>query len=113
MTTGQRIRNRRKEIGMSADELADKIGVNRSTIFRYENGDIEKLPLSNLQPIAESLDVTVDYLMGWDLENHEFEEYMEQIKTRPELRKLVRLAIGLSKEEVAQAIRIIEAIRSS
>lgn len=66
MTTGERISQRRKELGISADDLADAIGVSRSTIFRYENGYIEKVPMSNLAPIAQALHTTVEYLMGWD-----------------------------------------------
>ena len=62
MTTGERIKNRRKELGISADKLAELIGVSRSTMFRYENGYIEKLPINNLVPIARSLNTTVGYL---------------------------------------------------
>lgn len=65
MTVGERIKARRKEIGISADLLADRIGVSRSTIFRYENGSIEKLPLPSLDPIARALFTSVQYLMGW------------------------------------------------
>lgn len=70
MTTGERIKNRRKELGISADKLAELIGVSRSTMFRYENGYIEKLPINNLVPIARSLNTTVGYLMGWDDEKN-------------------------------------------
>ena len=66
MTTGERIRERRKEINMSVDALADKVGVNRTTIIRYENGSIEKMPINTLVPIAHALNTTVQYLMGWD-----------------------------------------------
>ncbi len=68
MTTGERIKARRKEIGMTADRLAEKIGVSRSTIFRYENGDIEKMPVNALVPIAQALSTSVEYLMGWEEE---------------------------------------------
>lgn len=70
MTTGERIKDRRKELGISADKLAELIGVSRSTMFRYENGYIEKLPINNLVPIAHSLNTTVSYLMGWDDEKN-------------------------------------------
>lgn len=70
MTTGELIRNRRKELGMTADSLAETIGVSRSTVFRYENGFIEKIPISNLVPIARALHTTVGYLMGWDEEKN-------------------------------------------
>jgi len=65
MTTGERIKLRRKELGISADELAVLIGVSRSTMFRYEKGDIEKLPGDALVPIANALSTTPQYLMGW------------------------------------------------
>lgn len=65
MTIGQRIKARRKELGMTADELGEKLGKNRSTIYRYENGDIEKMPLDYLEPIAKALSTTPQYLMDW------------------------------------------------
>lgn len=66
MNIGDRIRQRRKELKMTADELAHRLGKNRSTIFRYEKGDIENLPLDILEPIAEALNTTPSYLMGWE-----------------------------------------------
>lgn len=68
MTIGQRIKQRRKEIGMSADELGKRLGKDRSTVFRYEKGDIEKVPIDILEPIAEALNTTPQYLMGWEEE---------------------------------------------
>lgn len=66
MTVGQRIKARRKELGVSADELANRLGKDRSTVFRYEKGDIEKLPIDILEPIAEALMTTPATLMGWE-----------------------------------------------
>lgn len=66
MTVGERIKERRKELGITADTIAEKLGVSRSTIFRYEKGDIEKLPVDVLEPIATILHTTPAYLMGWD-----------------------------------------------
>ena len=51
---------------MSADELGAKLGKDRSTIYRYEKGDIENLPLDILEPIAKALHTTPQYLMGWE-----------------------------------------------
>ena len=66
MTIGERIKQRRKELKMSADELGKKLGKDRSTVFRYENGDIEKLPIDILEPVAKALKTTPEYLMGWE-----------------------------------------------
>lgn len=66
MTIGDRIKNRRLFLKMSADELGKRLGKDRSTIYRYEKGDIENLPLDILEPIAEALGTTPQYLMGWE-----------------------------------------------
>ena len=66
MDIGKRIRERRKELNMSVDELAKKLNKNRTTVYRYEKGDIENLPMDILGPLAKALDTTPAYLMGWD-----------------------------------------------
>ena len=82
MTTGARIKERRKELGISADALAVKIGVSRSTVFRYESGFIEKIPSSVLATISKALKVTHPYLLGWtdDPENNKFDPFAESMR---------------------------------
>jgi transcriptional regulator with XRE-family HTH domain len=63
---GTRIKQRRKELKMSADDLGKRLGKDRSTIYRYEKGDIENLPLDILEPIAKALLTTPQFLMGWE-----------------------------------------------
>lgn len=65
MSIGKRIKLLRTKRGISIDELAAKLGKNRTTIYRYENGDIENLPLDILNPLANALDTTPAHLMGW------------------------------------------------
>lgn len=66
MCVHERIKHRRNELNMSVDELANKINKNRATIYRYEKGDIENLPLDILEPLANALETTPQYLMGWE-----------------------------------------------
>lgn len=66
MSIGKRIKMLRTKRGMTIDDLATKLGKNRTTVYRYENGDIENLPLGILNPLAEALDTTPAHLMGWD-----------------------------------------------
>ena len=51
---------------MTVDELAEKLGKNRATVYRYESNEIEKLPTTVLEPLANALGVTPAYLMGWE-----------------------------------------------
>lgn len=66
MTTGARIKARRKELGLSAEEIAKELSVSAATIYRYEKGDIEKLPGYILEPLSKILHTTPAYLMGWE-----------------------------------------------
>lgn len=66
MTIGERIKNRRKDLGISVEELAKRLGKNRATVYRYENGEIENLPTTVLEPIAKALYTTPAYLLGWE-----------------------------------------------
>lgn len=63
---GERIKERRKSLSLTAQQLADLIGKDRATIYRYENGDIENLPTTILEPLADALKTTPGYLTGWE-----------------------------------------------
>lgn len=66
MSVGKRIKERRNELQMSVDDLATKLKKNRATIYRYEKGEIENLPIDIIESLAKALDTTPQYLMGWD-----------------------------------------------
>lgn len=66
MTIGDRIKQRRLEIGLTVDQVADRIGKNRATVYRYESNEIEKFPLDILYPLADALRTSPAYLMGWE-----------------------------------------------
>lgn len=56
----------RQKNGLSFQQLADKTGMSKSTLQRYESGDIANIPLSRVQTLAKALHTTPEYLMGWD-----------------------------------------------
>lgn len=61
MTTGQRLQQARKSLGLSQRELGCQLGVSGSMIGQYEN-DLRKPKRETLQRIADALDVSVDWL---------------------------------------------------
>jgi repressor LexA len=65
MTTGQRIKARRIEMGYTVDQLAEILGKNRATVYRYESGDIDDMPTKVLESVAKALRTTPARLMGW------------------------------------------------
>lgn len=69
VTTGDRMKLRRKELGLSAETVAECLGVSPATVYRYEKGDIEKLPGDILPTLSKILQTTPAYLMGWEEES--------------------------------------------
>ncbi len=65
MSIGEIIKQRRKELGLSAEDIAKKAGVSPATIYRYESGDIRNPRSSILRPIAEVLNLDLYDLVGW------------------------------------------------
>lgn len=63
MTTGERIKERRKELGMTQHDLAKKSRVNENCIGHYENGRCEP-KLDSARCLAVALGVSIDYLAG-------------------------------------------------
>lgn len=65
----ERIKLRRKEIGLSAETVAERLGVSPATIYRYEKKDIKKFPTDILEPLAKVLHTTPAFLLGIDDDN--------------------------------------------
>lgn len=125
MRIGERIKQRRLELGYTADMLAKMLNKNRATIYRYENGDIENMPIDVLEPLAKALNTTPAYLMGWmDAEQSveqkstdgyytdpEAAEFAEYLRTRPGARMLFSAAKDISKEDLEKAVEYIELLK--
>ena len=64
MNIGERIKALRKERNMSVEYVAKALGVSLSTVYRYEDSSIEKLPVSVFDKLCEIFSVTPDVLRG-------------------------------------------------
>lgn len=104
MTIGQKIKELRNQLNMSVDDLAAKLGKNRATIYRYERGDIENLPLDVLEPLANALETTPGYLMGWENTSKKNEPSTIDEVTMGDVFKALRLGSNLSIEEFSNEI---------
>ncbi len=108
MTIGQRIKNRRIELGMTVDEVAEKLGKNRATVYRYESGSIEDMPSTVLESIADILRTTPADLMGWKDDknekiyylNEETAQMAQEIFDNKELRALFDVQKDMEPEDL-------------
>lgn len=63
MSFAENFKNARKVTGMTQEQLAEKLGVDRSSIAKYEAG--KSTPnIKNLQQICKALDVSVEKLLS-------------------------------------------------
>lgn len=65
-TVGDRIKEQRELIKMSQVELAEKMGVSKQTLYKYENNIVTNIPSDKIQIIAKVLGISPSYLMGWE-----------------------------------------------
>ena len=100
MNTGHRIKARRKKLGLSVDDLALATGKDRTTIFRYEKGTIEKIPSSVLEPIASVLQTTPGYLLGLSDEVEQICKKKMSSKQEEAITVLCRSIPNMTDEEI-------------
>ena len=109
MNIGQRIKSLRESNGLTQEELGKAIGVNKATVNRYETGVID-IKRTVAIKLAEALDTTPAYLMGWDedtkemtlrdlFENDpEWKERLEKFKNNPEYKKNLPIIVKTLQE---------------
>lgn len=62
----EKIKKRREDLGLTMEEVAQALGVNRTTISRYESKEISKISIDVIPALAKVLQVSPAYLMGWE-----------------------------------------------
>ena len=59
------IRARRKELGLTLEEVGQIVGVSKTTIQRWESGEIKNQRRDKIVKLAQALQTTPAQLMGW------------------------------------------------
>ena len=103
----ERIKERRKQLGLTADEVGEALGIDRATVYRYEKADIKKMPMYIIEPLARVLQCSPMYLMGWQgelsLTDREKELIIEYRKLPKEekgnIGKMIKYALAYTEKE--------------
>lgn len=75
MTVGEIIYNRRKELGLTLEEIGNATGVSKSTVKKWENGYIANMRRDKIEKLANVLQISPIVLLGIDddyVETHDF-----------------------------------------
>ena len=113
----RRLYNSIKAKGYSYGELAKLTGIPKSAVQRYATGQTPKIPLNRLQALADALDVSSQFLMGWEEEkplvndDEELTEILERARDDPHIRMLFSVMKGATPEDIEKTIKIIQALR--
>lgn len=107
MNLGEKIRVSREKTGLTMEELGKKCGTTKQTIYKYETGKVTNIPLDRLMRIADAVDVSASYLMGWEDINAEqlTDGELSEVK-----RSLIQFALSLTDEQAALALRVLRSI---
>ena len=105
------VKKLRKAHGMTQSELAKKLHVNQTAVSQWET-DRCNPNVEIAHEIANMFGVSVSYVLG-DIEGEsrddELNEYLEYLRTRPDMRMIFSLTSKAKKEDVEKLVPIIEA----
>lgn len=104
----QRLKSRRKELGMTLADVGNALGVSCVAVSRWENGLINTINIEKIEKIAEVLQCPPSYLMGWT------DSIDGDSKAVPDsISKAITLMELLKPQEQEQVIKYIQFIISS
>ena len=98
MEMGVKINLLRVQKGMTLEELGDKVGVGKSTVRKWENGMIANMRRDKIAKIADALDCSPAYLMGWE------ESVPDYNFTLPDGSKIIIEYMEPAKKKAAQRL---------
>ena len=68
MDVHDRIKLRRLELGLTLKDVSKRLGVAESTVSRYETEDIKNMGIDKIEKLAQALDCSPGYIMGWEID---------------------------------------------
>lgn len=71
----KKIKSLRAQNHLTLEQVAQKVGVGKSTVRKWETGMIANMRRDKIAALAEALNTTPAYLMGWN--ENEYDEYYE------------------------------------
>lgn len=90
----QRIKALRQAKGLTLEQVADVVGVGKSTVRKWETGMIANMRRDKIADLAKALGTTPAYLMGWQEED----DKKEFSPSEPELTEGERMLLNLFRQ---------------
>ena len=98
---GKKMYLRRKELGLTLEEVGQAVGVGKSTVRRWENGMIKNMGRDKIAALAKVLQMNpVEFVPGEQAQNDEDQERLEALHQDPRLGLLFDRTRKMKKEDV-------------
>ncbi len=105
---------------ISPSRAALEAGISKSLVTKWKTNRVQDPSADVARKLATYFGISVSELLNEDLDkakplingDEELTEYLEILKTRPEMRMLFQISKDATKEDVEKAVRIIEALRN-
>ena len=103
----QRIKELRQERGMTLEQVADIVGVGKSTVRKWETGMIANMRRDKIATLAKALGTTPAYLMGWKEDDKN--KSPDKIELTEGEKALLELFRKVPKEQQELVLQMIQA----
>jgi transcriptional regulator with XRE-family HTH domain len=119
MKVNEMIEHRRKELGLTMEEVANKVGVSKSTVKKWESGYIKNMRRDKMALLAEALQIspmdllddTSDDSQGY-YSDPDVVALAEELRTDPNRRILFDATKDLSKDDIDIVLNLINGLKA-
>lgn len=107
MEMSEKIKYLRIKNNLTLEQLGDKVGVGKSTVRKWECGLIANMRRDKIAKLAEALNTTPAYLMGWE------EEAPTPSPQQQMVLETVQMLMDLTPQEVVQVTAFVAGLKAA
>lgn len=113
MDIGEKIKALRTKLDLTQEELAGAAGTTKQTIHKYETGIISNIPASKVKAMADKLDTTPAYLMGWEDDITEKGQPINELPLLDSQKRVLASVTDLPDEDIEKVIDYAELLKKA
>jgi transcriptional regulator with XRE-family HTH domain len=113
MSKGEKIRKLREQNNLTQEQLAKKLNTTKQTISKYEKGIVTNIPSDRLETMAEILNTTPEYILGWETvqkNNDIISDAVIRMRTNEDFLSVVKKLMEIDDEQVKGVNQMLNAL---
>ena len=101
MEMSEIIKQKRKESGLTQEELASKLGLQKSAVAKYENGRVKNIKRSTIEKMAEIFECDPVYIMGLESQDY-IAKKLDDVTNNTEMQVLIEIASDMNEDQLSR-----------